>query len=122
MAKIEVRNFDAPDEHREIPNGGLDSIRFGSTTFGRSVFRPGWRWSTDVAPIAQTDRCMLRHTGLVLSGSLAVQDDEGNEVTLGSGDVVLIEPGHDAWVIGEEPVVMVDVGDDVDRYARPSSS
>jgi hypothetical protein len=122
MAKIEVRSFDAPDEHREIPNGGLDTVRFGSSTFGRSVFQPGWRWSNDVKPIAQTDRCMLRHAGLIMSGSLGVQDEDGNEMTVSAGDVVLIEPGHDAWVVGDEAVVMVDFGEDVEEYAKPPPS
>ena len=122
MAKIEVRSFDTPDEHREIPNGELDSVRFGSSTFGRSVFQPGWRWSNDVKPIVQTERCMMRHTGLILSGSLVVQDDDGNETTVEGGDVILIEPGHDAWVLGDEPAVIVDFGEDVEEYAKPPAS
>jgi hypothetical protein len=122
MAKVEVRSFESSDERREIPNGVLDAIKLGGSTFGRSVFQPGWRWSNDVKPIAQTDRCMLRHTGIVLSGRMVVQDEDGDEVTLGAGDVCLIEPGHDAWVVGDEPCVMVDVGQDVDEYARPPAS
>ena len=122
MAKVEVRSFDAPDEHRDIPNGGLDTVRFGSSTFGRSVFQPGWRWSNDVKPIVQTELCMMRHTGLILSGSLVVQDDDGNETTVEGGDVVLIEPGHDAWVLGDAPVSLVDFGEDVEGYAKPPAS
>jgi mannose-6-phosphate isomerase-like protein (cupin superfamily) len=121
MAKIEVRNFETPDQHREIPNGTVDDVKAGPVEIGRAVFQPGWRWSNDVKPISQTDRCMFHHVGIVLSGRGVIQDDEGNEVTVGPGDLAVIEPGHDAWVTGDEPWVFVDFGKGSTTYATPPS-
>jgi hypothetical protein len=91
-------------------------VTIGDFTLGKGTFEPGWRWSEDDKPIAGTDSCQVRHTGCI-SGRMTVRMDDGTEATVGPGDVMLIEPGHDAWVVGEEPCVLYDTG--VAAYAKP---
>jgi class 3 adenylate cyclase len=92
-----------PDQVRIFPTGRLDVVTLDEIAIGRFVFRPGWRWSKDVAPISGTRSCQHRHLGYTISGSLGVRMDDGTELVIASGDAYEIPPGHDAWVIGEEP-------------------
>ncbi|MGZ4632443.1 MAG: cupin domain-containing protein [Actinomycetes bacterium] len=116
---VQMRNIDAPDETRKFQaHGHLDVITLDDFTLGRVTFEPGWQWSKDVKPIAGTEACMTRHTGICLSGHSVVRTADGTETTIGPGDVFLVEPGHDAWTVGDEPCVMLDTG--VAAYARPS--
>jgi len=85
----------------------------------RGVFEPGWRWSQDVAPIAGTASCQVRHLGYLISGRMHVALDDGTAVDLSPGDIFDLPPGHDAWVIGDEVCVMVDVSPEATRYAQP---
>jgi mannose-6-phosphate isomerase-like protein (cupin superfamily) len=111
-------SFDKPHETRPFKaHGHMDVVTFGDFTIGRGTYEPGWRWSEDVKPIAGTDWCMTHHTGTVLSGAMTVVSDDGSEITLGPGDVVEIDPGHDAWVVGNEPCIMLDTG--IAAYAAP---
>ncbi len=120
MVMLEKRKIGAPDETRKFQaHGHVDVVTIGDFTLGRATFEPGWRWSNDVRPIAGTDSCQVRHTGICLSGQMTVRADDGSEVTYGPGDVFVMEPGHDAWVDGDEPCVLVDTG--VEAYARPAS-
>jgi quercetin dioxygenase-like cupin family protein len=80
-------------------------VRIGGTTAGRFAFEPGWRWSECIKPVAGTDNCQARHVGVVQSGTLRVAHDDGSEVDLRAGDAYVIEPGHDAWVVGDERFV-----------------
>jgi len=105
MAGIESRAFDSPDETRAPEKTRVDVVRMGATTAARMTFEPGWKWSECVKPVAGTDRCQARHVGVVQSGRLHVEHDDGTEVDLGPGDAYVIEPGHDAWVLGDETVV-----------------
>ena len=117
MVSVDSRSIDTPHETRPFKgHGHMDVITFGDFTVGRGVFEPGWRWSEDVKPIAGTDSCQTRHTGICVSGRMTVRMDDGTEASVGPGDVVLIEPGHDAWVVGDEPCVMYDTG--VAAYAK----
>lgn len=114
----ETQNIDTPHERRPFKDHGhMDVVTLGDFTIGRGVFEPGWRWSEDVRPIAGTDSCQVRHTGLCLSGRMIVRMDDGTEVHVGPGDVVVLEPGHDAWTDGDEACVLVDTG--VAAYAKP---
>jgi hypothetical protein len=117
MKKPEVKNFDRPDEVREFPLGRLEIITVGGTLAGRATFWPGWRWSTSVSPLAGTLSCEVPHFQYHLSGTLRVVMDDGTEFDCRPGDVSLLPSGHDAWVVGEEPVVLVDFQGMVD-YAR----
>src|SRR5437870_7029126 len=111
MAATEVKNFESPDETRPFEgNGKADVVNIGGQTLGRGTFEPGWRWSNDVKPIAGTDSCQTRHTGVCTSGRMTIRYDDGSEQEIGAGDVVVIEPGHDAWTLGDEPCVMFDTG------------
>jgi hypothetical protein len=119
MASLNSANIDAPHEVRPFrAHGHVDVVTLGDFTLGRGVFEPGWRWSEDVRPIAGTDSCQARHSGICVSGQMTVRANDGTEVTYGPGDVFLMEPGHDAWTVGDEPCVLFDTG--VAAYAKPA--
>jgi hypothetical protein len=105
MAGVEARGFDAPDETRTPDKTRVDVVRMGGTTAARFTFEPGWKWSECVKPVVGTDSCQVRHVGVIQSGSLHVAHEDGAEVDVGPGDAYVIEPGHDAWVTGDERVV-----------------
>jgi hypothetical protein len=110
---VEHKSIEAPEEVRTFDGGRMELVWVGGTTFVRATFEPGFRWSESLKPKVGTDSCQLPHTGYVMSGRLAVAPDGGEEVVLSPGDVFSIEPGHDTWVVGEEPVVLLDfTGDD----------
>lgn len=105
---LEVTNLDAPDERRTMEHGTLDFANLPGATIARATFQPGWRWSTDVAPLVGTDSCQIAHTGYIISGRFHVRMDDGREHDFGPGDAHVVAPGHDAWVVGDEPVVAID--------------
>ena len=106
---MQKRSFDAPDEQRPAGSARADIINLGNVTMTRITCQPGWRWSTDVKPIAKTDSCQAPHLQYMVSGRLHVVMDDGSEQDFGPGDVMVVPPGHDAWVVGDEPVVAVDI-------------
>ena len=108
LEKSDVRNLGTPDEVRDFPYGRLELIHIGGRTIGRAILQPGWRWSTCVQPIAKTQSCEAPHFQYHVSGRLRVRLDDGTEFDCRAGDVSLISSGHDAWVVGDEPVVIVD--------------
>ena len=108
IERAEVKNFTNPDEVREFPSGRLELVKVGGATVGRIVLEPGWKWSESVKPIAETESCQAPHLQYILSGTMKVRMDDGNEFECRQGDVVLIPPGHDAWVMGDVTVVAVD--------------
>ena len=99
------KNLVRPDEVRPFPNGRIEVFNLGDTVVGRAVYQPGWRWSTDVKPLAGTDACEVHHQGLVIPGRLRTVMSDGPEMELGPGDLFEIPSGHDAWVVGDEPWV-----------------
>ncbi len=118
MSTSEKHSIDTPQESRPFKDHGhMDVVTLGDFTLGRGVFEPGWRWSQDVKPIAGTNSCQTRHTGICLSGKMDVRLDDGTQFTVEPGDVVRIEPGHDAWTVGDEACVLIDTG--VAAYAKP---
>lgn len=104
----ELRSFEDPDEVREFPRGRAQIIKVGGGEVGRLVFEPGWRWSTDVKPIAGTESCQAPHFQYHVSGTIGIRMDDGTELVAGPGDVTLLPSGHDGWVIGDEPAVVID--------------
>jgi class 3 adenylate cyclase len=102
MPRLQRKNFSQPDQARRFPSGRIDVVELDETAIGRFVMEPGWRWSRDVAPIAGTSSCQLRHMGYVISGHLHVLTDDGTELEIGPGDAYEIPPGHDGWVVGDE--------------------
>lgn len=117
MNKAELKNFGNPEEVREFPKGRVDLLKIGGATVGRATFEPGWRWSTSVQPIARTKSCEAPHFQYHVSGVLMVLMDDGTELECKPGDVSLLPSGHDAWVVGSEPAVIVDFQGMVD-YAK----
>lgn len=97
-----------PDEVREFPNGTAEIFSVGGDEIGRLTFRPGFRWSNDLKPIAKTDSCEAPHFQYHLSGRLAIRMDDGTEFVAEPGDITSLPSGHDAWVVGDEPAVVVD--------------
>lgn len=120
MAKMEVKGFGAPDEVRTFPKGRLELVKVGGVTIGRAVFEPGWRWSTCVKPTANTKSCEAPHFAYQLSGTLKIVMDDGTTRECVAGDISQVPSGHDAWVVGNEPVVVVDFQGMAD-YAKPAS-
>ena len=113
----EWKNFSQPDEVREFPRGRVELINIGGATVGRAIFEPGWRWSTSVQPIAKTRSCDAPHFQYHVAGVLRVKMDDGTEFDCRPGDVSLLPSGHDAWVVGDEPAVVVDFQGMID-YAK----
>lgn len=105
---LQSRNIDQPDEQRSFEHGEVRLVKLPGAIIGRAEFQPGWRWSTDVKPHAGTESCQAHHISYVVSGRFHVRMDDGRELELGAGDAHVVGPGHDAWVIGEEPCVTID--------------
>jgi hypothetical protein len=101
-------SFEKPDEVREFPHGRVEIVTVGAAEIGRLILEPGWRWSNDVKPIAGTDLCKAPHMQYHVSGRVHVLMADGTEFEAGPGDVTSLPQGHDAWVVGDEPVVVVD--------------
>lgn len=115
---IESKSFDKPDETRPFEGlGQTDIVMIAGRPVGRGTFEPGWRWSANVKPIAQTESCQVSHLGYVLSGRMVVTMDDGTTQRVSPGEVFGIPPGHDAEVVGNEPCVLLDFGE-ISEYAR----
>ena len=117
MAGVESRNFDSPDETRTPDKTKVEVVRLGGATVARFTFQPGWRWSECVKPVAGTESCQARHVGAMVAGRLHVVHQDGSAGEVGPGEAYVIEPGHDAWVVGDEPVVAFEF-ESAETYAR----
>jgi hypothetical protein len=117
MKKAELKSFGKPDEVREFPKGRLELIKIGGATVGRAIFEPGWRWSTSIQPLAKTKSCEAPHFQYHVSGVLKVKMDDGTEIECHPGDVSFLPSGHDGWVVGDKPAVVVDFQGMID-YAK----
>ena len=102
------KRFDQPDEIRTVEKARIELVELGELAVGRTTFEPGWRWSEHVSPVVGTRWCEIHHIGFVVSGHLHVEMHDGPSIDLVGGDAFEIPPGHDAWVIGDEPWVSVD--------------
>ena len=118
MKSIERKNFDTPDETRPFEGKGYaEVVIVAGKPVGRGTFEPGWRWSTNVKPIAKTDFCQVSHLGYIISGRMRIMMEDGSVEEFGPGDVFGAAPGHDAEVIGNEPCVNLDFGE-IEAYAK----
>ena len=107
--KMESRSLNSkPDETRRFDKGRMDVANMGQTVIGRFTFEPGWKWSTSVKPMVKTESCQMHHTGYIISGRMRARMDDGTEMEFGPGEAVIVPPGHDAWVVGNEPCVGID--------------
>jgi len=105
MAGVVTKSFDAADETRTPDKTTVDVVALGSSKVARMKLEPGWKWSECIKPVAGTDHCEVHHIGTLVSGHMHVVHSDGTEVDVGPGDAYAIEPGHDAWVVGDEPAV-----------------
>ena len=113
------KSLDDPDETRHFVQGKLQTATLGDFKVARAVLEPGWKWSEHVKPIAETESCQVHHTGYVVSGQMKIVMDDRSEMDVGPGEAYVIEPGHDAWVVGNEPFVGVDVSSEmVEVFAK----
>jgi quercetin dioxygenase-like cupin family protein len=120
MKSLEKKSLDSPDETRDLSGmGKVEIVKIGKSMASRATFKPGWRWSQHVKPIAKTESCQVLHEGVVTSGRLHVKSNDGSEEEYKAGDVWVIQPGHDAWVVGNEPVVAIDFSPAAADYAKP---
>ncbi len=109
IEKMQKKNRSRPDETRSFERGKVDLVHVGEVTFGRATLQPGWKWSQCVKPIAKTESCEASHLSYHISGRLRVRMEDGSEQEFGPGDVSFVPPRHDAWVVGPEPVVILDI-------------
>ena len=115
--KTEHKVFDKPDEVRPFEKGRAELLNIGGGVIGRLILQPGWRWSTHVKPLAKTDWCEAPHFQYHVTGRLHILMRDGTEFEIGPGEVSYLPSGHDAWVVGNEPVVLID-WNGATRYAR----
>jgi mannose-6-phosphate isomerase-like protein (cupin superfamily) len=118
---IEVKNVNKPDEQRDFPKGRLNVFNLSGLSFGLMTLEPGWRWSESVRPVAGTDSCQVHHSGYCVSGRMRVRMDDGSEAEIWQGDVYVIPAGHDAWVVGDAPVVVYDFAGGAAEYAKATA-
>ena len=119
MANAETKSLEAPDDTRTFDKGRVEVVNVGGGTVGRYKFEPGWKWSDHVKPIAGTELCQSAHFAYQITGRLHVAMADGSEFEVGPGDVSIIPPGHDAWVVGAETVTGIDWSGMAD-YAKSS--
>ena len=115
------KSFDRPDEVRRFPRGIGAFVEIGSLAIGRAVLQPGWRWSTDLKDAVGTELCELHHLHVLLAGRMAFQTANGEVYEFAQNDVMDIPPGHDAWVIGDEPVALLDISGNISDFGLPTS-
>jgi len=121
MAGLTVKSFETPDETRTPDKTKVDVVDLAGVKAARVAFQPGWRWSECIKPVAGTDSCQVHHVGVVVSGTIHIVHDDGTEGDASAGDAYIIEPGHDAWVVGDEPVVGFEFDSSAAQtYAKPS--
>ncbi len=119
MAVMKRKSLEDPDEFREFPLGTGAFSSLGTFTIGRGVLQPGWRWSTHMAPIMGTPSCPIHHLQVVLAGRCRVRMDDGEELEFATNDLMEIPPGHDIWVVGDEPLVLLDFAGNIGDLAVP---
>jgi len=121
MAGLTVRNFGSPDEVRTPDKTKVEVVDLGGTRAARLTAQPGWRWSECIKPVVGGDRCQAHHVGLMISGTMHIVNGDGSEGEATAGDAYVIEPGHDAWVVGDEAVVAYEFDSSTAQtFAKPS--
>jgi hypothetical protein len=105
MTGIATKSFEQADERRRPEKTEVDVVDLGSVKAAKVTLQPGWRWSDCIKPVAGTETCQVHHVGTLVSGRIHVEHEDGSSVDIGAGDAYVIEPGHDAWVVGPEPAI-----------------
>lgn len=110
MKAIVKKSFTAPDETKQpFPKGTIETVTIGGLVINRETLEPGWKWSEHVKPAVKTDSCQKYHVKYFLSGRQKIVMNDGTELEFGPGDLAIIQPGHDAWVVGDEPNVLLEL-------------
>jgi class 3 adenylate cyclase len=118
VSGIQRKNLGSPDETEHFPGGVSYEVHLGELTVARNIHQPGWHWAEHVKPVVGGSSCRIHHTGYVVSGRARVRHDDGTEMEFGPDEVFDVTPGHDAWVVGDEPFETIDwVG--AHRWASP---
>jgi hypothetical protein len=121
MTGVTTKSFDSPDEQRTPDKTKVDVVDLGSAKAARLTAQPGWRWAECIKPVVGGDSCQARHVGVIISGSMRVAHNDGTESDLVPGSAYVIEPGHDAWVVGDEPAVAYEFESaTAQTFAKPS--
>ncbi|HYL86688.1 MAG TPA: cupin domain-containing protein [Candidatus Angelobacter sp.] len=121
MLEVILKRFEKPDEVRTFEKGRFELVKLGGMTIGRATYEPGWKWSVHVGQATGAKSCQVEHVGMVLSGCATAAMDDGRVIEIKAGDVFYIAPGHDSWVVGDEPYVSLHfLG--ADNYARAKKS
>jgi quercetin dioxygenase-like cupin family protein len=105
LYEVILKRFEQPDEIRTFEKGKFEVVHLGSMTIGRATYQPGWRWSVHVGRSLGQKSCSVEHVGLVISGRATAAMDDGHIIEMNPGDIFYIAPGHDSWVVGDEPYV-----------------
>lgn len=105
MQDVILKQFDKPDELRRFEKGTFEIVQIGGMTIGRATYEAGWKWSLHVGAATGAKLCQVEHVGMVVSGRCMVQMADGKEFELKAGEVFYVAPGHDSWVVGDEPYV-----------------
>ena len=120
MYEVILKRFETPDEVRTFDKGKFEIVHLGGMTIGRATYQPGWRWSEHVGKASGAKSCQVEHVGLVVSGRATAAMDDGRVIEMKAGDLFYIEPGHDSWVVGNEPYVSLHFMG-ADAYAKAKS-
>jgi hypothetical protein len=121
MAGFTIKNFDSPDETRTPDKTKVEVLDLGKAKAARFTMQPGWRWSECIKPVVGGDSCQTLHVGVAVSGKIHIAHTDGTEGDVGAGDAFVIEPGHDAWIVGDEPYVSYEFDSSTAQlYAKPS--
>ena len=119
MSVIRKKSFSTPDETRTPDKTNVAVVDLGSVKVAQLTVQPGWSWSSCIKPVVGGESCQVHHVGTCVSGQMKVRHDDGTEVDIKAGDAYVIEPGHDGWVIGDEPVVMYEFDNSAaETYAK----
>ena len=105
MFEVILKRFETPDEVRTFEKGRFEVVKLGGMTIGRATYEPGWKWSVHVGQATGAKSCAVEHVGMVLSGRATAAMDDGRVIEMKAGDLFYIAPGHDSWVVGNEPYV-----------------
>ena len=119
VRSLEAKSHESPDEVRTPNKTRVEVVRLEGFTIGRLNMEPGWRWSECIKPVVGTESCQVSHVGYMISGQIMVRLDDGTEQTISAGQSYTIPPGHDAWVVGNEPAVGIEVLS-AEQFAKPS--
>ena len=105
MLEVILKRFEQPDEIRNFEKGRFEVVHIAGMTIGRATYSPGWKWSEHVGRSLGKKSCEVEHVGLVISGRATAAMDDGKVIEMKPGDIFYIAPGHDSWVVGDEPYV-----------------